>query len=74
MAPITPEEYASKRILACPACGSTDLDRAPACSEPGGAMTAWIGCERCRSTWQETYTLTGYVGLTDKSGALPKGH
>ena len=66
--PLSQDEYVSKQGQACPLCGSADLDRAPACSEPGGVMTAWVGCENCRSTWQETYNLGGFDELTDKRG------
>ena len=43
----------------CPVCQSADLDRAPLGYPENGEVTAWVGCESCRHTWQETYVLTG---------------
>lgn len=59
----TSAQYATDRGAVCPCCGSSELDRAPACGTGTGEMTAWVGCQRCRHTWQERYVLVGYSDL-----------
>lgn len=44
---------------ACPVCQSREIDRAPLGYPENGEVTAWVGCESCRHTWQEVYRLTG---------------
>jgi hypothetical protein len=48
----------------CPVCQSTEIDRAPLGYPENGEVTAWVGCESCRHTWQEVYVLTGVDEIT----------
>lgn len=60
---ISTQHYSDFRGEHCPHCGGTDLDRAPSSRPKGGIVTAWVGCEKCRFTWQEVYQLSGYREL-----------
>lgn len=55
--------------LICPVCESNDI-RADAQLEVDTAI-AWgeCHCENCRSTWQETFSLTGITNLTTQEKA-----
>lgn len=65
------DTYVRAHGTACPICGGRDLDRAPATIIPvpeSGELTVWVGCESCRSTWQEIYRLVDCVELSDRDG------
>ena len=65
------DAYVRSHGVACPVCGARDLDRAPATIIPecvSGRLTVWVGCEGCRSTWQEIYQLVDCAELSDADG------
>lgn len=59
----SPELYVQKKGKSCPACGSSELDRAPPSCSENGVIIAWVGCDVCRHVWLENYQLTGYSDL-----------
>lgn len=67
----TVEAYVAAHGAACPVCGKTELDRAPATVLPEprvGRLTVWVACEHCRTTWLETYALVDCSHLSDSEG------
>jgi hypothetical protein len=56
------KEYAEKRGLHCPNCGSTQFEGGPVEIDEG---IAWqeIGCSNCPATWNDIYALIGYADL-----------
>lgn len=63
--------YVELHGAACPVCSERDLDRAPATITPeplAGHLTVWVGCEACRSSWQEIYRLVDCTELSDAAG------
>lgn len=65
------DAYVRSHGSACPVCGGRDIDRAPATIIPKptcARLTVWVGCEGCRSTWQEIYRLVDCAELSDADG------
>lgn len=57
--PMTQKEYARSCGIACPFCGSHDLESG-AIGIEGGFATQEMECGDCKEEWVDIYRLKGY--------------
>lgn len=64
----SPETHAHDDGMTCPVCGDLDIEGGPFETDAG---IAWqpMTCNKCGSTWNDTYVLTGYSELVDNRPA-----
>lgn len=64
------EAYLTKRGVACPYCGNTDIEGAVTESDHDGSYRQRITCHVCGKQWVDVYTLTE---IEEEDGAGRRG-